>query len=589
MQFHLPKLSVVLNLKKDNKNFFSYMKSKTKSKDTIRALRALDGSLAEKDVDKCSVFNDFFTSVFTKDEDDIDTGEESDQVGAEHLTDVYFDPSIVLDRLSKLKLSSAPGPDDMWPKLLHTTKNFIAYPLALIFNKSVQGGDIPQDFKDAQVCPIYKKGSKELPGNYRPVSLTSIVGKLMEGVIKDQIVNHLDTNNTLSPTQHGFRKRRSCTTNLVEYLNKVTKLLDGGEPVDIVFFDFSKAFYLVPHKRLLHKMSKVGIKGNLLHWIEVWLSKRRQRVVLNGSSSEWADVLSGVPQGSVLGPLLFLIYINDLGEDVKSALSIFADDTKLFAGVGDSQKSQELQDSIDKLHAWASKWLMKFNTAKCSVMHLGVNNPHNTYTLDESILKSSEAERDIGVIVQEDAKFGDQCSKSAAKCYRIIGQIRRSFQQRDPKLMMSIFNTYVRPHIEYAVQVWNPCLQKYKDILESVQRRFTRMIDGMDGLSYEERLTVLEIPSLEDRRRQLDLIQAYKFHYGIDSIDHRLFTPVQESHNQFTRNASKMNFVIQPARLNIRKHFFTNRVTSEWNNLPETVQRAPSLAIFKSRLNSHMY
>jgi hypothetical protein len=213
----------------------------------------------------------------------------------------------------------------------------------------------------------------------------------------------------------------------------------------------------------------------------------------------------------------------------------------------------------------------------------------STYTLGESILKSTKSERDIGVIVQEDAKFGEQCRKSAAKCYSIIGQIRRSFSERDPEFMLSVFNLYVRPHLEYAVPVWNPHLQKHKDILEGVQRRFTRMIDGMDGLSYEERLTILEIPSLEERRIKLDLIQAYKFHYEIDSIDHNIFETVGDAHKQCTRNATKDNFVMNSARLNIRKHFFTNRVVNDWNNLPVDIQRAPSLNVFKSRLTSHLY
>jgi retron-type reverse transcriptase len=189
----------------------------------------------------------------------------------------------------------------------------------------------------------------------------------------------------------------------------VTELLDLGEPVDIVFFDFKKAFDTVPHQRLLYKAEKCGISGNLLRWIKEWLSERRQRVVVNGSFSDWIQVISGVPQGSVLGPILFLIYINDLGDGVKEFLSLFADDTKLFSSVRSAEQVQSLQDSINKLNSWSEEWLMQFNASKCAVMHLGSNNPCHNYTLGSATLETTKSEKDVGVIVQDNCKFGEQC------------------------------------------------------------------------------------------------------------------------------------------------------------------------------------
>jgi hypothetical protein len=255
--------------------------------------------------------------------------------------------------------------------------------------------------------------------------------------------------------------------------------------------------------------------------------------------------------------------------------------------VGLEAQVKSLQESINKLSRWSEEWMMQFNASKCAVMHLGTNNPCNKYTLGSTTLTTTRSEKDVGVIVQDNGKFGEQCRSAASTCNKIIGQISRSFSNRDPNLMMEIFNCYVRPHLEYAVTVWNPWLQKDIDTLESVQRRFTRLIAGMKGMNYEERITALGISSLKDRRTQLDLIQTYRIIYKIDKIDHEPFKMVNQLHNKSTRSSTKSNLVVNSTKLDVRKNFFTNRVVSEWNKLPQDLQAAPSLAIFKSKLKKH--
>ena len=359
----------------------------------------------------------------------------------------------------------------------------------------------------------------------------------------DSLTDHLEENDILSSPRHGFRRRKSCTSNLLEYLDKVTELLDLGEPVDVVFYDFSKAFDLVPHRRLIHKLGNTGITGNLQRWIMNWLKDRRQKVVLNGSSSDWRSVLSGVPQGSVLGPLLFLVFINDISNNIKSGLSLFADDTKTFSSVKNEALKRELQGSIDALYDWSKKWCMQFNAGKCAVLHLGFNNPGHSYKLGDTSLNSSKNEKDVGVIIQSNSKVDLQCRKAANTCNRILGLIRRSFSTKDSSLMLKLYQTYILPHLDYAIAVWNPSARKDKDILEAVQRRFSRMVSGMKGLSYEERLTLLELPTLEERRRRIDLIQAYRIWYEVDQIDHPMFKPTSSSHGISTRQCSKSNFL----------------------------------------------
>jgi hypothetical protein len=235
--------------------------------------------------------------------------------------------------------------------------------LADIFNKSLRTGGVPKDWREANVAPIFKKGKRSAPENYRPVSLTSVCCKLLESVIKDKIMQHLKKHKLIRNSQHGFLPGRNCTTNLLSFFEKVTKEVDSGRAFDAIFLDFAKAFDKVPTERLLKKVRSHGISGSLLNWIRNWLTDRRQRVVLGGEFSEWILVLSGVPQGSVLGPLLFLLFISDIDLEAAevSIMSKFADDTKLGQSITSDEDRSLLQSALDKLTGWATKWGMQFN------------------------------------------------------------------------------------------------------------------------------------------------------------------------------------------------------------------------------------
>jgi hypothetical protein len=283
----------------------------------------------------------------------------------------------VKNKIKKLRRAAAAGPDSIGPGLLQELNNELAPILTQIFYKSLSTGVVPKHWKEANVTPIFKKGKRTAPENHRPVSVTSVRCKLLESVIKDRIMDHLKRNKLIRNSQHDFLPGRNCTTNLLSFFKKVTREVDSGGSFDAIFLDFAKAFDKVPTKRLMKKVRAHGISGPLLVWIKNWLTDRRQRVVLVGEFLDWIAVLSGVPQGSVLGPLLFLLFINDLDLAAQevSALAKFADDTKLGQRIISDEDRATLQNALSKLCAWSGMWGMEFNVKKCKIMHFGVITP----------------------------------------------------------------------------------------------------------------------------------------------------------------------------------------------------------------------
>ena len=420
----------------------------------------------------------------------------------------------------KLKPGTAQGPDGIPARVLKDNCDVLCVPLSIILNKSMNAGCVPQDWKLANVTPIFKKGSKSKPENYRPVSLTSISCKLMESIIRDQVVSHLEINYLIKASQHGFMKNKSCTTNLLEFLEKITKIIDEGDAADIVYLDFSKAFDKVPKKRLLAKIKAHGIDGNVLSWFSDWLSDRLQRTVLNGCFSDWSRVYSGVPQGSVLGPLAFVIFINDLDDEAGliTIINKFADDTKLGQRIVNEEDKDKLQDCLTKLTNWASKWCMEFNVKKCKVLHVGRSNKNFEYLMNGEKLDSVDSERDIGVIIDKSMKPSLQCAEAARRASSVLVQITRAFLYRDRKTFLKLYIQFVRCHLEFSIPAWSPWSQCDIDILERVQKRAVNLITGLKGKSYLEKLQELGLMSLEQRRSRFDLLQTFKIIKGFDNV-----------------------------------------------------------------------
>ena len=289
-----------------------------------------------------------------------------------------------------MKDNKSPGVDGIPPKLLMETVEQISIPLARVFNLSLKDGVVPFEWKEANIIPLFKKGSRNKSENYRPVSLTSVICKLLERLIKDHMVDFLVKHKLLNSSQHGFLKARLC--NMLCFLEEITKWIDVGSPVDIIYLDFQKDFDKVPLQRLLLKLKDHSIGDSITDWIEEWLTDRRQRVVVDGEVSNWKSVLSGVPQGSVLGPILFLIYINDLDDSITRNVLKFADDTKLFRKVITDGDKLHLQNDLDRLVKWSEKWQMLFNFVKCKCLHTGHGNLNVNYKMGDTVLGTTVKE-----------------------------------------------------------------------------------------------------------------------------------------------------------------------------------------------------
>ena len=333
----------------------------------------------------------------------------------EILSDIDFSSDDIMKILSNLKADKSPGPDKIHPSVLKECADVLAYPLYLLFRKSLNEGSLPQDWKDGNVTPIFKKGLKCQVDNYRPVSLTSVICKVMEKVVRNALLNHLMENSLLADNQHGFVPGRSCVNQLLEVLDKWTEILDNGSILDAVYLDFSKAFDSVPHKRLLIKLQSYGVEGKVLQWIQSFLSDRRQKVYVSGAGSSWSYVTSGVPQGSVLGPVLFVCYINDMPEVVKSMIYLYADDAKIGRQIVNDSDKDVLQLDLDELEKWAKKWQMKFNPNKCKVMHIGNKDSTETpYSVGQGIssekLSITNEEKYLGVWFDTGLKFSSHIS-----------------------------------------------------------------------------------------------------------------------------------------------------------------------------------
>ena len=570
--------------KTNPKIFWKYIQERLKIRTGISTLKKADGTLASEDHEKAEVLNKYFASVFTRENvNNVPNLENCSFSQGKSVAEVRVTSEAVRKKLQELKVDKAQGPDLLPPKVLKELSAELALPLTLLFNTSLETGDLPRDWKTAEVTAIFKKGSKADPGNYRPVSLTCVACKVLESLVRDSVVSHFTDNDLYASCQHGFRKKRSCVTQLLQVMENLSKFVDENESIDIVYLDFRKAFDSVPHERLLTKLQAYGICGKLLSWIRGFLVGRTQHVRVGESRSDKEDVLSGIPQGSILGPILFTVFINDMPSALQSMCYIFADDTKI---LNKSSKMNSIQNDIDNLQDWSDQWNLYFNISKCHVLHIGNSNPHNEYTMkhDSTNLKVSECkeEKDLGVTFDQQLKFDSHVNRIVGKANQVLGMVKRAFTLDDTQTFVKLYKTFVRPHLEYANVIWCPYLKRQSVMLERVQRRATRLLKECKDMTYGERLKYLGLHSLKGRRKRGDLIQMFKIFHGYDDVN--LCTLFTLSPVNITRN-SEGKLYVPHARTNLRKFSFSARVINPWNALPTNVKYSKSINEFKNQID----
>ena len=382
--------------------------------------------------------------------------------------------------------------------------------------------------------------------------------------------------------QHGFRDGRSCTTQLLEVMEIWTGWYDKGLSWDAIYTDFSKAFDSVPHERLLNKLHAYGIRGNLLKWIRDFLSDRRQRVVIGNEKSGWRPVTSGIPQGSVLGPILFTIFINDMPKAVDSLIKFFADDAKIFKAIESFDDINSIQQDIHNLLHWSIKWQLPLNIAKCKVLHYGKDNPHHSYTMGNQPLLEDSIEKDVGVTFDLHLTFKDHIRSMVSKANSRIGLIKRSFVSLNIENFKLLYKSLVRPILEYCSSIWHPQYKYLALEIEKVQRRATKLISSLKDLDYSERLRRLNLTTLAYRRKRTDVIQVFRLFKGFDKIDVSQFFKINTSNRGHRFKIEKKS-----CKTNIRANAFSHRVFEDWNNLPVEVVDSKTINAFKTGLEKH--
>ena len=587
--------------KNNSKPFWRYIKSKRQDNIGTAPLKR-KGSLFSDSKDKAQILVEQFRSVFTK----MGTCvlPVLPRIFKHELTELDIKTPGVEKLLQKINTSKAIGPDNISNMILKNCAKQLAPGLSAIFQSSVNSGELPPDWVNANISPVFKKGDVHLAENYRPVSLTSVCCKLLEHIICKHLLNHLERNNILTNLNHGFRSGFSCETQLLVTLNDFLHYHDKGHQTDVVILDFSKAFDTVPHEELLCKLDSYGITGPIHSWLRTFLTQRYMQVVIEGETSSKVPVESGVPQGTVLGPLLFLCHINDLPLSVTSKVRLFADDCLLYRTITSQQDHIALQKDLSELERWANKWGMRFNAKKCYIMSINCKSTHY-YTLCDHILKQVEENPYLGLTLTESLKWSSHITKITKKATTTLNFLRRNLKNFPQECRKTAYISLVRSILDYGSIVWDPYLKQDIEKLERVQKQAARFITG-DYRTREEgcvtgMLQSLELSSLENRRSSNRLIFMYKVVEGLVPAipPNEFLKPTRqkrqvkakhfescETTNILDRHISNNNrsFIVEHCKTEQLKHSFFVRTVVEWNHLDTETVRAETVESFKQAL-----
>lgn len=583
--------NIEANIPKNPKLFWSFIKHKRGSDSSIPASMNLKDQVVKTGPDIVNLFAEHFASIYLPSSTPPDNFTlESQCCGSPQrmLCSLAIEEIEVLKAIKKIDSAKGAGPDGIPPVFGKRCGSAVALPLSLIFNRSLADGTFPSEWKKARIVPVFKKGENSDVKNYRPISILSCFSKLFESIVYPVIFRLVDS--SISDSQHGFRRGRSIVTNLVPYISNVSNEVDSGRQVDAIYTDFSSAFDRVNHSILLRKLCGFGVDGPLLKWFESYLQQRPQSVSVNGFNSKTYFADTGVPQGSHLGPLLFIIFINDIVDKVSHCkVSLFADDLKIYKTIVSVVDCRQLQSDLDAILQWCRCNSMTLNANKC--FHIKFTRKRKQlateYKLDGTALAEVNEIRDLGVIVDSQLKFTSHINKSVTKAAQMLGFLKRNsggFRRQRTKILL--YQTLVRSHLEFASVVWNPYYAVHSQRVESIQRAFTRHLAyNSSGFShrnpYKERLIRFRMCSLRERRLLLDMSFFHKVVSGQYQCSYFLENMPLRVPRTYPRGKLKYIFYTPPVKSNLGRQAPLRRIIDEYHSL---ITVMPDLDVFHDKL-----
>ncbi|MCG8034058.1 MAG: reverse transcriptase family protein [Candidatus Thiodiazotropha taylori] len=543
--------------------------------------------------DKANILNEFFQSQTVLNENGAALPDIQPTAVETHLDEIVLTPLEVQSTLETLPLGKASGPNGLNNRILRELAMQVSSPYCSLFNQSLRQGIFPTTYKEANVCPVPKKGDQSLVTNYRPISLLNSESKLFERLMFKYLYNHVQRNNLLSSFQSGFIPGDSTVNQLTFMYNTFCEALDSGKEVRAVFCDISKAFDRVWHRGLLHKLQVAGVTENILAWFENYLANRKQRVVLPGTDSQWVYIKAGVPQGSILGPLLFLLFINDIVIEIGSNIRLFADDTSLYIVVENPSTAADcLNTDLVRITNWAATWLVSFNPVKTEALLVSRkrNKPiHPPLFMQDHQITEVESHKHLGIYLSNDCSWHVQIEYIKQKAWFRINVMRKLKFKLDRKALEIIYIAFIRPILEYGDIIWSNCTQYQKNELDKIQNEAARIATGTTKLiSLNALYQEVNWDTLDQRRENHKNTMFYKMvnHLTPHYLSSLVPRPVGAASRYSLRNSNSLQTI--DARTNQYYHSFLPSSVRAWNNLPNEARQCSSVNSFKHFLNRNL-
>jgi hypothetical protein len=585
-QIHI--LSTLSNKQTSQKTVYSLSKALLGSKSTSLIPALVEGNVTiTQEVQKANLLNNYFVEQCTIPISTVKPTLPQLDIPPTTIVSIQTSPKEIENLLKALNVKKASGPDGISNFMLKHTSNAFSITLAKIINSSLDKGIFPDCWKRANVSPVFKKNDKQSKKNYRPISLLPGLSKIIERVVYKQLYEYCSANNYLNERNSGFKKNDSTTCQLLHIVNEIYTSIDKGDEVCVVFLDVSKAFDRVWHEGLLYKLKRIGVSGALLRWFESYLTGRKQRVVVQGSSSDWKSINAGVPQGSILGPLLFLVYISDISLGIRSDINLFADDTSLMKTIFGPQCFQVLNTDLDTLHKWSVQWLVEFNAEKSVHMLISKKRKitnHPPLLMNGKIIKKVVKHCHLGLTLTNTISWKEHIKNLSIKANRRLYLLRKIRNIVPRKCLINLYFLYVRSALDYCDIIYDACTKEEASVLESIQRKAAVICTGaFRRTSTRSLLHELGWNTLGTRRRWHRLNMLYKILAGLAppylNVNHQ--PQVQNTYN--LRN--NKNLRVPFARTTIAQRSFFPQTIREWNSLDCDIRKSVTYNIFKSRMH----